>query len=73
MPKPKWAKPHAPKQVAKLVKEAKEILGGKAEISESDARKLAPLTRYWKRQFAYDNWFILLFGGFLGFCLGLMI
>lgn len=57
----------------KLVREAKAILGGKKEITKSDAKKLAPLTRYWKQRFIWDNWYILSFGAFIGFVLGLMV
>lgn len=55
------------------VKETKRVLGAKVEVTEKDAQKLAPLTRYWRQRFFWDNWFIIAFGGFLGFCLGLMI
>lgn len=55
------------------IKKTKEVFGAKVEVTEKDAQKLAPLTRYWRQRFFWDNWFIIAFGGFLGFCLGLMV
>lgn len=39
-------------------------------ISQSDRKKLKPLTRYWKRRMFSDNWYILALGVVLGFILG---
>ncbi len=43
------------------------------KITESDAKKLRPLTRYWKNKLSRDNWIILSLGVVLGFALGLIV
>lgn len=59
------------------IKKTKRVLGAKVEVTKSDAKKVSPLTKYWagrlKAARDSDNWFILSFGVFLGFCLGLMV
>lgn len=52
------------------IKKTKLVFGAKVPVTKKDAKKLAPLTRYWRRRFFWDNWFILAFGAFLGFILG---
>lgn len=52
---------------------AATVLGAKKEVTRSDAKKLRPLTRYWKNRLEKDNWFILVVGALFGFALGLLV
>lgn len=45
----------------------------KSVITNSDAKKLRPLTRYWKNKLSRDNWIILSIGVVLGFVLGVIL
>ena len=42
------------------------------KVTKADAKKLAPLTKYWNNRLFQDNWYVLSFGVFIGFILGLM-
>lgn len=52
---------------------AAKVFSAKKEVTEKDAKKLKPLTRYWKHRLEADNWFILGVGALLGFALGLLV
>lgn len=66
MKKPKWAVAEAPETV-------KELFNAKKKVTKKDAKKLKPLTRYWAKRLSRDNWFVLSFGAFLGFVLGVIM
>lgn len=61
--KPDWAKPKAPKAV-------KELFKAKKEVTVKDAKKLKPLTRYWKGRLIEarnsDNWRVFFVGVVIG-------
>lgn len=54
------------------VKTVEKLFQAKKEVTKSDAKKLSPLTKYWAKRLSRDNWFVLLFGVFLGFVLGVI-
>lgn len=58
------------------VKKTAKVLGAKKEVTKKDARQVKPLVKYWEKRLKdardSDNTFILLFGAFLGFILGII-
>lgn len=58
------------------IKKTKRVLGAKKEVTKKDAKKVKPLLKYWSKRLKKarysDNWFVLGFGVFLGFVLGVI-
>lgn len=60
----------------KKILKTKKVLGAKKVVTKKDAVKVAPLVEYWEARLLKerdsDNWYILAFGAFIGFVLGII-
>lgn len=54
-------------------KNTAKVLGAKKEVTKSDAKKLKPLTRYWKNRLNSDNLNVFGMGIVTGGCIVFII